>query len=162
MAKEPVLYEAMYILDTSLTDEQIAACEQRLCAGLESEGATVESIQEFGRRRLAYPIKGHTEGIYRVLYFRGTGAAVEELKHEMILSEEIIRGVVHVANPKFMIGPKPATAEAEAEKEDIEEEEAEEEAVEQSAEEPPAEAEAPTQAPADTAAAQAEPDAEQS
>lgn len=155
MAKEAVLYEAMYILDTSLTDEQIAACEQRLCAGLEAEGATVESIQEFGRRRLAYAIKGHTEGIYRVLYFKGTGAAVDELKHEMSLSEEIIRGVVHVANPKFLIGAKPEVI-AEPEPE-----EADEEAAEEAAQEAPAEAEAPAQAPAEEPAAEAAPADEQ-
>jgi small subunit ribosomal protein S6 len=155
MAKEAVLYEAMYILDTSLTDEQIAACEQRLCAGLEGEGASVESIQEFGRRRLGYAIKGHTEGIYRVLYFKGSGAAVDELRHEMSLSEEIVRGVIHVANPKFLIGPKPeVVAEPEAE-------EAAEEVAEEAAEEAPAEAEVPAEAAEEAPADEAAPAAEQ-
>ncbi len=107
MPKEPVLYEAMYILDATMTDEQIAATEARLKAGLEGEGAQVVSVHLFGRRRLAYEIKGHTEGIYRVMYFRGSGAAVDELKHELSLSEEVIRGQIVVANPRFMVADKP-------------------------------------------------------
>lgn len=110
MPKAPVLYEAMYILSTSISDEEIAGLEDRLKAGIEGQGAQFESVHEFGRRRLAYQILGHTEGIYRVMYFRGTGAAVDELKHEFSLSEEIVRGMVVVANPKFMVAEKPAPA----------------------------------------------------
>lgn len=111
MASEPVLYEAMYILNSELSEEEIAAVEERLKAGLEAQGAQVQSVHEFARRRLAYPIKGHTQGIFRVMYFRGNGAAVDELKHEFLLSEEIIRGMVVVANPKYMVGDKAPTGE---------------------------------------------------
>lgn len=122
MPKEPVLYEAMYIVPVDMSEEEIAALEARLKVGLEREGAQVDSVHEFSRRRLAYPILGHTEGIYRIMYFRGDGAAVDELKHEMSLSEEIIRGSVVVANPKYMVGQQPAPAQVtQAEEEEPEE-----------------------------------------
>ena len=110
MPKEPVLYEAMYILDVSLSDEQIETIEDRLKAGLETESAEFVSVHLFGRRRLAYEINGHREGIFRVMYFRGTGAAVDEIKHEFLLSEEVVRGTVLIANPQFMVREKVAPA----------------------------------------------------
>ena len=125
MPKDPVLYEAMYIVPVDMSAEEIAVLEERLKAGLEGEGAQVESVHEFSQRRLAYPILGYTEGLYRIIYFRGEGAAVDELKHEMSLSEEIIRGTVVVANPKYMIGQQPApeqAAQAEAEEPEVAEE----------------------------------------
>ncbi|MCE5219553.1 30S ribosomal protein S6, partial [bacterium] len=115
MAKEAVLYEAMYILDSSLTDEEVAALEEQFRTAIEGQGATFESVHEFARRRLAYAIKGHTDGIYRVMYFRSSGAAVEEIKHEFALSEDVVRGIVTVANPKMLVGPKPAPKAEEAE-----------------------------------------------
>ena len=103
MSSELVLYEAMYILDASLSDEEIASLEEHLKTVAEGEGAEVQSFEEFGRRRLAYRIEEHTEGIYRVMYFRGTGRIVDEVKREFFLSEQIIRGVIVVANPRMMV-----------------------------------------------------------
>lgn len=140
MAKEAVLYEAMYILDSSLTDEEIAALEEQFRTAIEGQGAQFESVHEFARRRLAYAIKGHTDGIYRVMYFRSSGAAVEEIKHEFTLSEDVVRGIVTVANPKMLVGPKPEPVkEAKAE-------EAEEAPVEVAEEAPAEVAEAPVEA----------------
>jgi ribosomal protein S6 len=111
MAKEATKYEAMYILDPGLSEEEIAVVEDRLREGIEGQGAEFQSIQEFGRRRMTYEINGHREGLYKVMYFRGGGEAVAEIKHEFLLSEEVIRGLVVVANPRSLVGPKiiPAT-----------------------------------------------------
>lgn len=124
MPKAPVLYEAMYIVPVEMSEEEIAGLEARLRACLEGAGARVEATHEFARRRLAFPVLGHTEGIYRIMYFHGDGATVEEIKHEMSLSEEIIRGSVVVANPKYMIGqqlPQEPAEPAEAEPTEAEE-----------------------------------------
>jgi small subunit ribosomal protein S6 len=162
MAKEAVLYEAMYILDSSLTDEEIAALEEQFRTAIEGQGAQFESVHEFARRRLAYAIKGHTDGIYRVMYFRSSGAAVEEIKHEFTLSEDVVRGIVTVANPKMLVGPKPEPVK-EAKAEEAEEAPAEvaEEAPGEVAEAPveaaeEAPAEAAEEAPAEAAEAPAE------
>lgn len=157
MAKEAVLYEAMYILDSSLTDEEIAALEEQFRTAIEGQGAQFESVHEFARRRLAYAIKGHTDGIYRVMYFRSSGAAVEEIKHEFTLSEDVVRGIVTVANPKMLVGPKPEPVK-EAKAEEAPAEEAAEEAPVEAAEEAPAEA--AEEAPAEAAEAPAEEAAE--
>lgn len=172
MPKADVLYEGMYILQAGLDEAQIQEIEDRLKAGIEALGAVVESTHEYGRRRLAYKIKGHTEGIYRVMYFRGSGEAVEELNREYGMIEQVVRGHVVIANPEFMVGrPRPsarpaeegaaegeAVAEGEAEAPPIEEASA---AVEEAsaAEEAPAVEEAP--AAEETPAVEEAPEAEQ-
>ena len=108
MSQRVQLYEAMYILDSSFEDEEIAAIEERIKAGIESTGGQFESVHEFARRRLAYEIKGHRDGIYRVMSFTGTGETVDELKREFNLAEDIVRGTVLVANPKYVVGKKVA------------------------------------------------------
>lgn len=146
MPKADALYEGMYILQAGLDDAQIQEIEDRLKAGIEALGAVVESTHEYGRRRLAYKIKGHTEGIYRVMYFRGTGEAVEELNREYGMIEQVVRGHVVLANPEFMVGrPRPSAKPAEeaAEGEAVEGETAEGEAEAPAAEEEPAAEEAP-------------------
>ena len=159
MSQKTQLYEAMYILDSSFSDEEIAAIEERLKAGIESAGAQFESVHEFARRRLAYEIKGHRDGIYRVMYFTGTGTAVDEIKREFELSEDIVRGTVVVANPKMIVGKKVEVAE-EAEAAEGGEEIAEgEEAAAEIAEQPVAEEVAPEEAVADEVVETAEPEA---
>jgi small subunit ribosomal protein S6 len=145
----------MFILDASLAEdaqERALTHIREIVTGADGE---VESLNLIGRRRLAYPIDRHTEGIYGLLYFRGA-QAVDELKREMRLSSDIIRSMVFVANEDAIwpLGepPRPveraaaegeggaeampAAAEAEALAEEaIEEEAAEAEAGEVAAEE---------------------------
>ena len=105
MAAELTLYEAMYILDPELSDEQLEEAVSNVHQYVASSGGEVESDELFGHRRLAYEINGDTEGIYRVMYFRGTGATVDEIRHEFGLMESVIRGMVVVANSDAIFKP---------------------------------------------------------
>lgn len=100
MATPATLYEAMYILDLALSDEQMAEVSKNLAEAVAAAGGEIQNDELFGRRRLAYPINGHTEGVYRLLYFRADGAIIPEVKHQFSLIEGIVRGMVVVANPK--------------------------------------------------------------
>lgn len=111
MAQEATLYEAMYIVDVNLPDEEIAQVSQTLQEAVVTGGGEFVSDELFGRRRLAYSIEGHTEGIYRLLYFRGEGALVEELRHQFLLTEPIVRGIIVVANPKAVFQSEEKKAE---------------------------------------------------
>ena len=137
MAPPATLYEAMYILDTALAEEQAAQVSQTLQDAVAAAGGEIVSDELFGRRRMAFPINGHTDGVYRLLYFRGDGSLVQETKHQFTLIEGIVRGMVVVANPKAIVTAKekerPAEAAAPAA------EEAEEAAPEPAAAAPPAE-----------------------
>lgn len=142
MPKQPVLYEAMYILDTRIEEaereEAVATLEAHVVA---QGGELVGTTRDFGRRRLAYEIDGHVDGIYKILYFKGFGDCVDEVKHEMRLLPQVIRGSVFVANPKAIFDPQGEAKAAEAAEAAAEETE-EEVAGGSEAEAAPAEAEA--------------------
>jgi small subunit ribosomal protein S6 len=105
MAAAAELYEAMYILENTLSEEETAEISSSLQEAVTSYGGEFVSDELFGRRRLAYPIAGHVEGVYRLLYFRGEGAVINEIKHQFLLHDRIIRGMVVVANPKALFPP---------------------------------------------------------
>ena len=107
MARQAMLYEAMYILDVNLSEEEVAAIDERIKGVVEGAGGKFESVHDFRRRRLAYRIGQHTDGLYRVMYFRGTGDTVDEVKREYGMVDEVVRGNVFVANPDYIIGQRP-------------------------------------------------------
>lgn len=129
---EPTLYEAIYILDTSLPEDEAAELIATMEEAVREVGGEVVGTRDFRTRRLAYEINGHTHGAYKLLYFHGDGAVVEHLRGEMAVRQPIIRSRVFVANPDALIGA------------DAEEEAAEEAAP--AAEEAAAVAEAPVDA----------------
>ncbi len=99
MENDLTLYEAMYILLPDVEDEEMTEIVGVLRSTVEAADGEVMADELFGRRRLAYEINDSRDGIYRILYFKGTGAAVLALKNEFGLNERIIRGRVLVANP---------------------------------------------------------------
>ena len=114
MAATAVLYEAMYILPTVLTEEEAQGVAGALREALEAADGEFVSDEIFGHRRLAFPIDHHVEGTYRLLYFRGNGAIVDEMKHQFTANESVIRGMVVLANPKALWPPPERRAEARA------------------------------------------------
>jgi small subunit ribosomal protein S6 len=58
---------------------------------IRSSGGSVEKIDVWGRRRLAYEINKKTEGIYAVIDLQATAAAVAELDRQLRLNESVLR-----------------------------------------------------------------------
>lgn len=150
MAPEATLYEAMYILDARLSEEEQAQAAALLREATTAAGGEFVSDELFGRRRLAYPIAGHVEGVYRIMYFRGGGAVAEDVKRQFALIEPIVRGMVVVADPQAIFSVAPSKP---AEESPAEEETAPVPAAEAStaAEEAPVAAEAPEPSPQEPA-----------
>jgi len=101
------LYEATYILPADLEEDEIKQITGQLRETIEQAGAEFVADHLLGRRQLAYQINHHSTGIYRVMYFKGNGKAVNELKDELRMNESIIRGIVVVANPDAIFQPTP-------------------------------------------------------
>jgi len=87
-------YEAIYILDPDSSDEQIATTTTRYKTVVETAGGTVEKLDVWERRRLAYPVKGRTEGIYVVMNFDGIATVEAELRRVFQISEDQIRYMI--------------------------------------------------------------------
>ena len=87
-------YEAVYIVDPDLGDERISAITAKYRGIVESGGGTLEKIDVWERRRLAYEIKGRTEGIYVVMQFRAKPPVEAELRRIFQISEDQIRFLI--------------------------------------------------------------------
>jgi small subunit ribosomal protein S6 len=85
------LYEGMYVISATLSDEARHKALDRIQTGITSRGGEIQKIHEQGRRRLAYDIDGHREGFYYVIYFTAPTAAITELWHDYHLNEDLIR-----------------------------------------------------------------------
>jgi small subunit ribosomal protein S6 len=84
-------YEIMYILRPDLTDEQANESIDKYRGILETNGAIDLEIQQRGKRRLAYQIGKHRDGIYVQVNFTGSGKEIAPVERAMRLSEDVIR-----------------------------------------------------------------------
>ena len=84
-------YETMYILRPDIPEEEVESHLTKYSEMLVETGAKVLDNQMRGKRRLAYPIAKHKEGIYVQLSHNGNGQQVAVLEKAMRLSEDVIR-----------------------------------------------------------------------
>ena len=87
-------YEAVYIMDPDLGDERISAITAKYRQIVETGGGVIEKIDVWERRRLAYEIKGRTEGIYVVMQFQAKPPVEAELRRIFQISEDQIRFLI--------------------------------------------------------------------
>jgi small subunit ribosomal protein S6 len=85
------MYETMYILRPDLNDEIVDGLIAKYQALLQEQGASILETQHRGKRRLAYDIDRHRDGIYIQMNYTGPGAAVAPLERAMRLSDDVIR-----------------------------------------------------------------------
>ena len=93
MAKINGNYEALYILDPNLNEEQIAALVARFKGVVESNG-TVSEVNEWGKRRLAYPINDLMEGYYVLMTFTAAAAIPQELDRIFRITDGVMRSLI--------------------------------------------------------------------
>jgi small subunit ribosomal protein S6 len=84
-------YEIMVILDPSLEERTVAPSLDTYLNVIRTAGGSVEKLDVWGRRRLAYEITKNTEGIYAVIDLQATPAAVAELDRQLRLNESVLR-----------------------------------------------------------------------
>jgi small subunit ribosomal protein S6 len=84
-------YEIMVILDPSLEERTVSPSLDTYLNVIRTAGGSVEKVDVWGRRRLAFEINKKTEGIYAVIDLRATPEAVAELDRQMRLNEAILR-----------------------------------------------------------------------
>jgi small subunit ribosomal protein S6 len=85
------LYETMYILRPDLPDQEADAAIAKYQDFLVQQESEDITIQHRGRRRLAYDIKGHREGIYIQVNYTATPKTIESLERSMRLGDDVIR-----------------------------------------------------------------------
>ncbi len=84
-------YEVMVILDPSLEERTVEPSLDKYLNVVRKDGGSVESVDVWGRRRLAYEIKKQAEGIYAVVSLTAEPATVKELDRQLGLNESVLR-----------------------------------------------------------------------
>jgi len=84
-------YEVMVILDPSLDERTIEPSLDKYLNVIRKDGGSIESLDVWGRRRMAYEIKKNAEGIYAVINLTATPATVKEFDRQLTLNESILR-----------------------------------------------------------------------
>ncbi len=84
-------YELMVIIDPEVDERTVAPQLDKFLDVIRKDGGTVESVDIWGRRRLAYEIQKKTEGIYAVVNFTADAATTSEVDRQLKLSEAVMR-----------------------------------------------------------------------
>ena len=92
MENKLVSYETMYIVESTGTEEATAALVNKFKALIEENG-TIESFNEWGKRKLAYPINDMTEGYYVLVNYTADPSFVAELERIFNITEGVMRSM---------------------------------------------------------------------
>jgi small subunit ribosomal protein S6 len=92
-------YEVMVILDPTLEERTVQPSLDTFLNVIRNSGGNVEKVDVWGKRRLSFEIKKHTEGIYAVLDVNADPDAVRELDRQLGLQESVLRTKVLRRDP---------------------------------------------------------------
>lgn len=84
-------YELMVIFDPEIDERQVAPNLDKFLKVITNDGGSIDKVDIWGKRRLAYEIQKKSEGIYAVVNFTATSEATQELDRQLKLNESIMR-----------------------------------------------------------------------
>jgi len=84
-------YEVMVILDPSLEERTVEPSLDKYLNVIRKDGGTVDKVEVWGRRRLAYEIHKNAEGIYAVINLNAEPDTVKEFNRQLGLNESVLR-----------------------------------------------------------------------
>jgi small subunit ribosomal protein S6 len=84
-------YELMVILDPNIEESQVSSTLEKFLKGVKDAGGSVDKIDVWGRRRLAYEIEKNSEGVYAVVDLQSEPAPVAEMDRQLRLNESVLR-----------------------------------------------------------------------
>ncbi len=84
-------YELMVILDPNLEERTVQPSLDTYLNVVRNDGGSVDNVDIWGRRRLAYEINKFAEGIYAVVTLQAEPATVKELDRQLTLNESVLR-----------------------------------------------------------------------
>lgn len=87
-------YEAVFIFDPSLKEEEMEKRVQDACSSITSKKGEIVNQERMGKRRLAYPIKKKVEGIYHVIIFKAPNEIISAIRSEYGLMSSLIRFMI--------------------------------------------------------------------
>lgn len=89
--KQQNLYEGMFIISASLTDDARQRALDKIITSINTQGGEIVKMHDQGRRRLAYLIGGKRDGHYYILYFKVNPASMTKLWQDFHHNEDLMR-----------------------------------------------------------------------
>jgi small subunit ribosomal protein S6 len=99
-------YEVVYIIDPAVEDEARKALINRFNELITGNGGSVDKVEEWGKKRLAYAIDYKTEGYYVLVNFQAEAELPKELERNLQISDSVIRYQV-IKQIERKVGIKP-------------------------------------------------------
>ena len=129
MAEGKNLYETVIVTTAKLGEEGNTALVERFKA-LIAEHGTVQSVDDWGKRRFAYPIQKQTEGYYTLINFESNPEFTDELDRRYQITDGILRTIIVKRDPRHVAAIEKAKKAQKAEEKNIDVEAIAAEAVE--------------------------------
>lgn len=94
-------YETLFVVDCSLGEDAVKELINKFTTLIADNGA-IDSVDEWGKRRLAYPINDKNDGYYVLVNFKSEGSFTAELERVFGITEGILRSIVirHIEDKK--------------------------------------------------------------
>lgn len=102
----PVSYEMVVVFKPFLPDKVRNDADEKVASIIEETSGKITTRDIWGKRYLAFPIKGHVEGYYVMYQFNTPGAGIESIKKYMNRHQEVIRYLIIKRNVKDTEGSK--------------------------------------------------------
>src|SRR5437870_6678193 len=87
-------YELVYVVSPDATDEQVTDLHSQVDAIVQRMGGALEKTDNWGRRRLAYEIGRHKEGVYVLEVINGSGELMKEIDRRLKVLDQVVRHLV--------------------------------------------------------------------
>lgn len=85
------IYEELFIVRPDVADEDVDPFVQSLEELITSNGGTIEKTEKWGKRKLAYEVKGYAEGVYILIVFAGPNTLIRELERRLRVADVVIK-----------------------------------------------------------------------
>lgn len=87
-------YETLFILKATLDEEALKAGVEKFKGIIENGGGTIENVDAWGRRKLAYEIDKQNEGIYTLINFTADSQLPKELDRVFRITDSVVRHII--------------------------------------------------------------------
>lgn len=87
-------YESVFIVKPDLSEEAAKAAIEKFTGIITSNGGIIDNIDEWGKKKLAYPIEDLTEGYYYIVNFTAVATLPSELDRVANITDDILRSLI--------------------------------------------------------------------
>jgi small subunit ribosomal protein S6 len=85
------IYEELFIVQPEATEEEVDHVVEQMSAVVTNAGGTVDKVDKWGKRRLAYRVDKHRDGIYVLIQFSSSPETVRELERRLRVTDAVIK-----------------------------------------------------------------------